>query len=236
MDFSMQDQPTFIPVGSEWKATIEANFGHWLEQLDADPALAAPKAAQTPDTPDLYAFYEQLCSLRTEVRRGTRRSQDVLSGFGETLAEFDRMVRTVNDRLAAAANPASGDDAQERAFRLAVVELFERFKRISSRLATPPKTGWLAQRRWQTSWASLREGFSILQDHFQDLLNHQGIVLLSCLGRPFDPHTMKAVAFTHDSSSAPDTVVEELSGGYLYKDQVLRYAEVKIAVEKGNGT
>lgn len=232
MNFSIYNQPESINEGPGWKASIETNFGLWLAQLDTDPGLAAPEA---PQPPDLYSFYGQLCSLRTEVRRGTRRSQDVLTEFSETLADFNRMVRAVNDRLAAASNPAP-DDAGERAFRLAVVELFERFKRISTRLATPPKAGWLAQRRWQTSWASLQEGFSILQEHFQDLLNHQGIVFLPCLGRPFDPHTMKAVAFTRDSHHAPETVVEELSGGYLFKDQVLKYAEVKIAVEKGNET
>jgi molecular chaperone GrpE (heat shock protein) len=111
----------------------------------------------------------------------------------------------------------------------------ERLKRITAKLADPPGRRVLfRERTWRSAWASLREGLEMLCEHFEDLLEHEGIEPILCTGRPFDPKRMKAIAFERTDAVTPGTVREELAGGYLYNGRVLKFAEVKVAVEKGD--
>ncbi|MFO7495578.1 MAG: nucleotide exchange factor GrpE [Desulfobacterales bacterium] len=214
-----------------WRGTLERRFRQWLQELETEPLAAATPAE---DGPDLYAFYEALCVVRAEVRHQARRSHDSLTRFGDTLAAFEGLLRTLNARVVQIDGERGGlDDAGLHALLLSLVELFERFKRIQSRLRIPPATGWFVpHRRWSAAWSALREGFDILNDHFQQLLQNQGVTVIACEGRPFDPTLMKAVAVRQTASVPANTVLSQLTGGYSYRGRVLKFAEVKIAVGK----
>jgi hypothetical protein len=214
-----------------WRTTLERRFHQWLGELEAEP-LEEPPAAE--DGPDLYAFYEALCVVRTEVRHQARRSRDSLSRFGDALAGFEELLQTLNQRVIQIEGERGGlDDAGLHALLLSLVELFERFKRVQERMRTPPATGWFApQRRWSEAWSALREGLDILNDHFQQLLQNQGVTVIACEGRPFDPTLMKAVAVRQTAFVPANTVLAQLSGGYSYRGRALKFAEVKIAVGK----
>ena len=43
-----------------------------------------------------------------------------------------------------------------------------------------------------------------------------------------------APAAVNAQQRADNTVIEELAAGYLHKDEVLKFAEVKIAINKGS--
>ncbi|MDZ7598405.1 MAG: nucleotide exchange factor GrpE [Desulfobacterales bacterium] len=221
------------PPGADpdWRVTLERNFRQWLQEVEADPSAAVPAAE---DGPDLYAFYEALCVVRTEVRHQARRSHESLGRFGEALAGFEELLRTLNQRVIQIDGERGGlDDAGLHALLLSLVELFERFKRVQERMRTPPATGWFpSHRRWAAVWSALREGFDILNDHFQQLLQNQGVTVIGCKGRAFDPTLMKAVAVRQTASVPANTVLAQLSGGYSYRGRVLKFAEVKIAVGK----
>jgi len=47
---------------------------------------------------------------------------------------------------------------------------------------------------------------------------------------------MKAVEVEENPSLPHNTVIEEIAAGYLHKDEVLKFAEVKIAIHKGSVT
>lgn len=233
------DQPAGGPadgcapgVDPDWRTTLERHFQQWLQEVEAEP-LEDPSAAGD-DGPDLYAFYEALCVVRTEVRHQTRRSHESLSRFGGALAGFEELLRTLNQRVIQIGGERGGlDDAGLHALLLSLVELFERFERIQNRLQVPPASGWIApHRRWSAAWSALREGLDILNDHFRQLLQNQGVTVIACEGRPFDPTLMKAVAVRQTASVPANTVLAQLSGGYSYRGRVLKFAEVKIAVGK----
>ena len=52
---------------------------------------------------------------------------------------------------------------------------------------------------------------------------------IACVGRTFDPAQMTAVGLVHSPQVAPNTVVEELRPGYLWRDKIVRFAEVHVA-------
>ncbi len=56
---------------------------------------------------------------------------------------------------------------------------------------------------------------------------------MDCLGRPFDPATMKAVDIDTQSDAEDGTVLEVYRSGYWWNDTVYRPAEVKVARRAG---
>jgi molecular chaperone GrpE len=215
----------------DWKETIEANVKIWIEELSSHQDIG-PKGE---DEPDLYSFYEELCALKTEYRKSARRSHETFSKFGEALSEFEKLIGGLSAKVAQVENVKEKADllSKKRLF-LPLVEILERFKRMESRLDTPPKPGFFtAGRKWNEAWSSLRDGFSILHSHFEELLKKEGITTIDAMGKPFDPSVMLAVEAVETSGVAANTVLEEFSRGYLYRGHILRLAQVKVA--KGEG-
>ena len=56
-----------------------------------------------------------------------------------------------------------------------------------------------------------------------------GVTPMDAVGKEFDPNFHNAVMQVEDESLGANVVAEELQKGYMYKDQVLRYAMVKVA-------
>jgi molecular chaperone GrpE len=61
------------------------------------------------------------------------------------------------------------------------------------------------------------------------LLETEGVKPIGAQGKPFDPYKQEAILEVETATSPPGTVVEEIRGGYTYKDKVLRAAMVKVA-------
>ena len=218
---------------NDWKSEIIADYHQWLDQLEAPPA-ASPPQAESP--PDLYSFFEALCVLRSDVSKSSRRSHETFARFGESLDGFERMLQEISHRLAAGQQQPGGMplSAQKR-FLTPFAEMLERMDRLGGKLADPPKAGFFAFRRqWVADWTAFKQGFDLLREHFQMLLRDAGVVPMDTVGRPFDPSKMKAVAVAASDTVAHNTVIEELAAGYYLKDEVLKFAEVKIAINKGS--
>jgi len=217
-----------------WKLEIEARFQEWLNRLDGDKAADAelPEAR----SPDLYSFFEALCVLRSDVRKSTRRSHDTFLRFGEALAGFEETLKSLAERLSEERQQRVRlEQTGQREFLAPFAEMLERLNRLENRLAHPPDVGLLsARRKWADAWSSLRQGFVLLREHFEQLLREKDILPMETVGHPFDPTKMKAVAVEESDSLPHNTVVEELAAGYFHKGEVLKFAEVKIAIRKGD--
>ncbi len=227
----------------EWKQTIEANFKQWLDEMagEADRGdHGMPGAFSPPEedpAPDLYSFFEALCVLRSDVSKGTRRSHETFTRFGQTLAGFEEMLRDLAGRLSAERQERGRLElAAQKRFLLPYAEILERLNRLALKLAHPPQARFFAARRqWSTAWISFEQGFALLRDHFELLLRDAGVTAMPAKGQSFDPTRMKAVAVEENTTVPHNTVIDELGAGYLFKDEVLKFAEVKIAIHKGGG-
>lgn len=218
----------------DWQREIEARFQEWLNRLDEEGVAEVDPPEER--SPDLYAFFEALCVLRSDVRKSTRRSHETFVRFGETLAGFETTLQSLADRLAEERQQRGRLELSERREFLApFAEMLERLNRLEDRLKRPPAVGLLsARRRWAAAWSSLGQGFTLLREHFELLLRKEGILPMETVGNLFDPATMKAVAVEESDALPHNTVVEELAAGYFHKGDVLKFAEVKIATRKGD--
>jgi molecular chaperone GrpE (heat shock protein) len=79
---------------------------------------------------------------------------------------------------------------------------------------------------------SVIDGFFLTMSHFDEFLAGVGVRRTATTGAPFDPSVMIAVGAVATDACPPHTVVEEISGGYLYGDHVLKLAKVTVSKQK----
>lgn len=112
--------------------------------------------------------------------------------------------------------------------------------------ATPPLRTQIAQ--WVLNWgkpieqsrsptdsgglpeilSSGREGIGLIRQNLLDLLQQQQVIPIAALGQPFDSKWMYAIG--REASEMPaNTVIQEVTRGYLWHDRVLREAQVIVS-------
>src|SRR5579883_2057301 len=78
------------------------------------------------------------------------------------------------------------------------------------------------------SLSSNRKGIALIRQNLLDLLKQQQVTPMPALGQPFDSQRMYAIG--RQASEAPaQTVIQEVTRGYLWRDQVLREAQVIVS-------
>jgi molecular chaperone GrpE len=75
-----------------------------------------------------------------------------------------------------------------------------------------------------------QDGVELLYRQAIDALGRTGVVAMQTEGKPFDPHLHEAISReeTHDLDEG--MVIRELRRGYLFKDKLLRPAQVIVSV------
>ncbi|MEK7242648.1 MAG: hypothetical protein AAB112_00565, partial [Thermodesulfobacteriota bacterium] len=128
-----------------WQDKILANCLSWLDNIQEEPVLA-----ETEEQPDLYSFYEELCVLRNEFRKNSRRNHETFLQFGEHLGEFKGVMTSLAQRLDNLTKEQESTEFLARqGILLQIVEIHERMRRFDEKLKemnTPPPRGHLAAR------------------------------------------------------------------------------------------
>ncbi len=81
----------------------------------------------------------------------------------------------------------------------------------------------------QDGLENYREGVELLYRQMLDTLARIGVVPIDAVGKRFDPHLHEALAREENSQLAENTVTRELRRGYLFKDRLLRPAQVAVS-------
>jgi molecular chaperone GrpE len=76
---------------------------------------------------------------------------------------------------------------------------------------------------------SLKEGMGLIYDKFIKILDGQGVKKFESKGKTFDVNFHEAVMQQKAENLLPNTVIEEIECGYLYKDKVIRHAKVIVS-------
>jgi molecular chaperone GrpE len=75
-----------------------------------------------------------------------------------------------------------------------------------------------------------QDGVELLYKQVLDTLGRIGVLPIEVEGKLFDPHLHEALSREETVDFEEDTVVRELRRGYLFKDKLLRPAQVIVAV------
>lgn len=82
-----------------------------------------------------------------------------------------------------------------------------------------------------TDIKKLIEGVTLIYDKFIKILGEQGIKKFESVGLPFDVTFHDAILQQISAEHPANTVLHEVLAGYMYKDKVLRHAQVIVSSE-----
>lgn len=73
------------------------------------------------------------------------------------------------------------------------------------------------------------EGIQLVRRNVMNMLDTEGVTKVESMGKPYDPAFAEALLFRETEDGEEGTVVEVFREGYMYKDRVLRAAQVVVA-------
>ena len=76
---------------------------------------------------------------------------------------------------------------------------------------------------------ALKTGVEMVRGQLEKILTDRGATRIPTQGVPFDPARHEAVLVEDRADLPPNTVVDELRRGYLFKDRPIRAAQVKVS-------
>ena len=155
-----------------------------------------------PQPPSPAPETEYVSALRAELQQEQDRNL-------RARADFENYRRRVERDRDAAGRQA------KREILLALVDLADGFDRALVHINESPD--------------SVVVGLGGMQRRLGSLLEAEGVKAFESIGHPFDPTRHEAVATVRDGGVASGTVVDEAGRGYLWKDELLRPARVRVA-------
>jgi len=81
---------------------------------------------------------------------------------------------------------------------------------------------------------SAREGVEMIRRSLLEVLHQRQVVPLETLGQPFDPEQMYALGRQESNEVVANTIVQEVVRGYLWKDRILREAQVIVSTHSNS--
>lgn len=80
-----------------------------------------------------------------------------------------------------------------------------------------------------TDAVKLADGIKLIHEKLHKILADEGVSKFESLHKPFDVELHSALMRQENAEHPSDTVVQEFSPGYMYKDLVLRHAQVAVS-------
>jgi molecular chaperone GrpE len=175
------------------------------ESIDDQQMAESAPAESTSETADeLASLREQLAAKEVEAK-----------------TNYDRYVRQV-----AEAENFKKRNARERddAIRFANEALLKEILPVLDNLERA-----IAHAAGGENGKSLVDGVEMVLKGFLDVLSKFGVNQIAAVGQPFDPSKHEAMAQVVSDTQEPNTVVDELHKGYMFRDRLLRAALVSVA-------
>lgn len=211
------------------ESTKEDLIVQFRQYLETESEVLSEK--ETP-TIDLFSLFTELSGLRNEIKLESRQVKSALEQFK---AVFELLQANQTHLVAEIAQNQAVQTRQSRQemrqLLLELIELYDRLELANKAFNFQSPKGWFrfCECRTQIEFIhSLREGQSItLRRLTETLIRHQVRSLL-VVGKAFDPYRMKATAMDSIVELENGIVIEELRKGFIWGEEILRLAEVKI--------
>jgi molecular chaperone GrpE len=206
------------------KETLLDRFRCYLDSIEEAPEEPDAAGAEA----DLFTVFVELAAVRNEVRTESRLVKEALDQFRGVFATLQSSHATLEQELTRVRS-----EARERGralLRPLLLELLDLRDRLAAGLQppTPPAPRWFERwrRQPQAEPDSWREGLGITLRRLDRILAERRVVRIEMAGRRFDPRMGRVVGTTQDTTIGSGIVVEEVTAGFQWDDELLRVAEV----------
>lgn len=150
-------------------------------------------------------FKEKIEELKESLEKCEQEKEEYLSGWKRSRANFLNYKKGEQERLEKVKEEA------KKGFILKILPVLDSFDRAEEN-------------------TELKEGVQQIKKELQSILAREGVERIDT-SQKFDPNLHEAVEQL-PSDKEKGTIIEEVTAGYKYKDQVIRAAEVKVAANQ----
>ncbi len=207
------------------KNRLLEEFQAYLEQTDLTQGLSAGQ-------PDLSTLLGEMAGLKSEVKAESRHFKATLDTLSNALAALQTDNQALTGELATYSERLQQTRSETLcSVLLELVDIYDRlivgfgvlqnYQPVSSLFSNSAKQD-------VRFIESFKEGQAMTLKRFEQLLQRHQVYAIDCVGKLLDPRTMSAVEISHDPTLDNGMVIEELRKGFLYENNVLRLAEVKV--------
>ena len=205
------------------KEKLIEQFRTYLDQYELNQT-------ETPEQTDLFSLFTELAALRNEIRLESRQLKTALDMFRESF----ELVQNSNEQLTQELERCRKEQRtkERESTRVLLLAFLEIYDRLDAGLKT-------LRRYKQSSWgffcqpeirliSGITEGQAMTLRRVTQLLARYQVRPMDVRNKLLDPHTMRAVEVESDHRLRNGIVTEELRKGFMWDQEVLRIAEVKV--------
>lgn len=166
---------------------------------------------QQPDQPLAAQTSPELNSLKEELARISKRSEEYLEGWKRAKADYLNLQRESEKRNTEFIQYANA------ALLAGLLPIIDHFKLALRHIPVEHQ---------QEPWVA---GFQHVEKQFRDYLQKLGIEEMNSVGEHFDPAKHEAVVYEKHQGTPSDVIFEAVRPGYTLHDKVIQVAQVKVA-------
>ncbi len=209
------------------KARMLANFSQWLDELDEAPQVIDEK----PRMPDLFSFFGELAALKQEINLQSRENRQLSETVKGTTERLEKRLEVSAGNVAHLAEDVKAQlpKARQEASRAVVTEILPILEGIE-RSATGVEKVAVPSLVFGDKKERLRENFSApvknVAAKCADFMHRLKIEPVAREGAVFNAEYMRAVGTVESGKSG--TVAEVVAQGYLFNNELIKTAEVKV--------
>lgn len=217
----------------DWKTELKHRCLTAISRL-SDEVKEDDVSESVSEPPALYEFYEELLSMRNEVRKVNRKTADTFSRFGDVLEGMRSDSGKLREHLLKGSEAAGKKSGVSRNMALAMVDLLDRIQRLENAARKHSQKGWRGAFQAREYGEQQSGALAILAEHLKKLLAEAKVEPINAnLGDPFDPLRMKAIGMVDQNTEHADEasqlqVAEECLPGYRMGEHCLRPVEVSL--------
>jgi molecular chaperone GrpE len=199
--------------------------------LETGAMASADQADQADQGTDLFSLFTELVAVKNEVRIQSRQMKGALDDFRGVFSTLEGSHATLAKEIERLRE--ENRTLRRETLRPVLLDLLDLYDRMAAGLAantpSPPARSFWGRfcRQDETISHAMREGQGMNLRRLLQLLAAQEVRPLETLGERFDPHRMRALAVV-EGGGADGVVAAELRTGFLWGDELIRPAEVRV--------
>lgn len=203
-----------------------------LEEFKAYLQQSQLEQSAVPEQVDLATLLAEMATLKTEVKTESRQFKTTLDTLTEAVSTLKEDNQSLSTELARHHEQLAQQKTETT--RHLLMEIIDIYDRLHSGLEVleryqPVNALFKHSRDEDVRFIeSFKAGQLMTASRFEQLLQRYQVRAIDCMDKPFDPLSMIAVETEQDPAIGNGVVVQELRKGFLFQDQVLRLAEVKV--------
>ncbi len=208
--------------------STDAEKPQLLEQFQAYLEQTSIESVITAEQPDLHTLLSEMVGLKTEVKTQARQFKNTLDTLSSALATVQENNKLLAENLI---ESRQQQDEIQKTLLLEFIDIYDRVKLGSELLQNyrPVKSLFKNSRKRDVKVIKqFQQGQNMSLRRFEQLLQRYQVRAIECVGMIFDPAKMNVIEIGNEQTVENGIVLEELRAGFVYKDQVLRLAEVKV--------